>query len=29
MVLVDPDDEDLAIAVRERYELPVTEFSAG
>jgi hypothetical protein len=29
VVLVDPDDEDLAAAVRERYGLPVTELSAG
>jgi hypothetical protein len=29
VVLVDPDDEELAAAVRERYGLPVTELSAG
>jgi hypothetical protein len=29
VVLVDPDDEGLAAAVRERYGLPVTELSAG
>jgi hypothetical protein len=29
VVLVDPDDEELAGAVRERYGLPVTELSAG
>jgi hypothetical protein len=29
VVLVDPDDEDLAGAVRDRYGLPVTELSAG
>jgi hypothetical protein len=29
VVLVDPDDEDLAGAVRERYGLPVTELAAG
>jgi hypothetical protein len=29
VVLVDPDDEELAGAVRERYDLPVTELSAG
>jgi hypothetical protein len=29
VVLVDPDDEELATAVRERYTLPVTELSAG
>jgi hypothetical protein len=29
VVLVDPDDEELAVAVRERYGLPVTELSAG
>jgi hypothetical protein len=29
IVLVDPDDEDLAAAARERFGLPVTELSAG
>lgn len=29
VVLVDPDDEELAAAVRERHGLPVTELSAG
>jgi hypothetical protein len=29
VVIVDPDDEELAAAVRERYGLPVTELSAG
>jgi hypothetical protein len=29
VVLVDPDDEELAGAVRERYDLPVSEVSAG
>jgi hypothetical protein len=29
VVLVDPDDGELAAAVRERYGLPVTELSAG
>jgi hypothetical protein len=29
VVLVDPDDEELGAAVRERYGLPVTELSAG
>lgn len=29
VVLVDPDDEGLAAAVRERYGLPVNELSAG
>jgi hypothetical protein len=29
VVLVDPDDEELAAAVRERYGLPVTALSAG
>jgi hypothetical protein len=29
VVLVDPDDDELAAAVRERYGLPVTELSAG
>ncbi|MBN9621677.1 MAG: hypothetical protein J0H06_01805, partial [Actinobacteria bacterium] len=29
VVLVDPDDEELAAGVRERYTLPVTELSAG
>jgi hypothetical protein len=29
VVLVDPDDEELAAAVRERYDLPVSEVSAG
>jgi hypothetical protein len=29
VVLVDPDDEGLAAAVRERYGLPVTEVTAG
>ncbi len=29
IVLVDPDDEDLAAAARERFDLPVTELSAG
>jgi hypothetical protein len=29
VVLVDPDDEELSGAVRERYGLPVTELSAG
>jgi hypothetical protein len=29
VVLVDPDDEELAATVRERYGLPVTELSAG
>jgi hypothetical protein len=29
IVLVDPDDEGLAAAARERFGLPVTELSAG
>jgi hypothetical protein len=29
IVLVDPDDEELARAARERFGLPVTELSAG
>jgi hypothetical protein len=29
IVLVDPDDEHLAAAARERFGLPVTELSAG
>jgi hypothetical protein len=29
IVLVDPDDEELAAAARERFGLPVTELSAG
>jgi hypothetical protein len=29
IVLVDPDDEELAGAARERFGLPVTELSAG
>jgi hypothetical protein len=29
IVLVDPDDEALAAAARERFDLPVTELSAG
>ena len=29
IVLVDPDDEGLAAAARERFVLPVTELSAG
>jgi hypothetical protein len=29
VVLVDPDDEELGAAVRERFGLPVTELSAG
>jgi hypothetical protein len=29
IVLVDPDDEELAAATRERYGLPVSELSAG
>jgi hypothetical protein len=29
IVLVDPDDEDLAAAAREKFGLPVTELSAG
>jgi rRNA-processing protein FCF1 len=29
IVLVDPDDEGLAAATRERFGLPVTELSAG
>ena len=29
VVLVDPDDEELAAAVRARHGLPVTELSAG
>jgi hypothetical protein len=29
IVLVDPDDEGLAAAARERFELPVTELSPG
>jgi hypothetical protein len=29
VVLVDPDDEELAAAVRERHGLPVTELSGG
>ncbi|MBS1894467.1 MAG: hypothetical protein JST59_24465 [Actinobacteria bacterium] len=29
IVLVDPDDEELAAAARERFALPVTELSAG
>jgi hypothetical protein len=29
IVLVDPDDEGLAAAARERFGLPVTEISAG
>jgi hypothetical protein len=29
IVLVDPDDEELATAARERFGLPVTELSAG
>jgi hypothetical protein len=29
VVLVDPDDEEMAASVRERYGLPVTELSAG
>lgn len=29
IVLVDPDDEGLAAAARERFNLPVTELSAG
>jgi hypothetical protein len=29
VVLVDPDDQELAAAVRDRYGLPVTELSAG
>jgi hypothetical protein len=29
IVLVDPDDEGLATAARERFGLPVTEISAG
>jgi hypothetical protein len=29
VVLVDPDDDELAAAVRERHGLPVTELSAG
>jgi hypothetical protein len=29
VVLVDPDDEGLAAAVRDRHGLPVTELSAG
>jgi hypothetical protein len=29
IVLVDPDDDDLAAAARERFGLPVTELAAG
>jgi hypothetical protein len=29
IVLIDPDDEELAAATRERFGLPVTELSAG
>jgi hypothetical protein len=29
IVLVDPDDEELAAAARERFGLPITELSAG
>jgi hypothetical protein len=29
IVLVDPDDDELAVAARERFGLPVTELSVG